>query len=414
MRVLWLIAHPFESLGICSSGGWIPALAAQMQNQEDITIYFTWPKSVQEAQSPIKQHNCVPFSVPRHITFRDKPTTVVLKAFKDLVQDIQPDLIHVWGTEWYGPWLVANSIVDVPCLVSFQGIYNSVLQAMRARRKTWPALHFFGAQELRSLVFKPYSRKCAAQMEREAVAKLPYFDCATSFADAWARRWNPSAHLFCCPLAIRKAFSNNDWSIERIRRYSVLLPNAISPLKGCDIALMGLDTLMLEYPEMHIYVAGPVPRVNWKATAYERYIWSLCRKNRIRGHVEFLGPLSGEQLAMQMALSHCVVTGSLQEHLCTYMLEGMTVGSPLVVPFSGGMPDLFKHMETAIGYPVGDSICLAHGVRRIFANDDLASELSNNAKKYARRQFEPNVVSTKMHDIYRQIKAMHDDVSQEY
>jgi len=410
MRILWLIADPIYSLGVTGSGGWISALAEHIEKQQDIEVYYTWPNQGQEVQSPIKQLHCVPFPVPRRISTRDKPNAAVLKAFQELVKDIQPDLIHVWGTEWYGPWLVANSVVDIPCLVSFQGIYNAVLRAMRARRQTWPALFFFGAQELRSFIRKPYEyRKCAAQMEQEAVSKLHFFDCATPYAEAWVRRWNPSAHLFSCPLLIRKAFSNNDWSIERIQRYSVLLPNAVNPLKGCDIALMGLDALMLEYPEMYIYIAGPVPRSNWKATAYERYIWSLCRKNRLRGHVKFLGPLTDEQLAIQMARSHCVVTGSLQEHICTYMLEAMMVGSPLVVPFSGGMPDLFKHMETAIGYPVGDSTCLAHGVRRIFSNDDLARKLSTNAKQYARRQFEPNAVATQMLDIYRQIRAMHDE-----
>jgi glycosyltransferase involved in cell wall biosynthesis len=67
------------------------------------------------------------------------------------------------------------------------------------------------------------------------------------------------------------------------------------------------------------------------------------------------------------------------------IIEGMSVGRPVVATAAGGVPEFVHDGEDGMLVPPGDAVELASVLRRIFDDDDLRARLSAGALESVKR-----------------------------
>jgi len=403
MKVLWFTSSPVLGYSDNVSGSWTYSMYNALSRLEGIDI-INIVISHGLNQGPALGNTVI---IESNTKNRQRPGRELIELFREVVSKIKPDLIHIWGTEWNGSYITVMANLGIPVLVSIQGITASVRKHLSGNRKTieilrWLTIHDLIAPSGLMSIYRDLKR--TSTMEFKAIEQLHYFECATPFMEAWVRSVNNKAEVFQCNSILRPVFYKFRWSESSMQNHSLFLPDAFMSYKGFDVMLKSAEILIKEFPYLQIRVAGVVPRKGFfEASGYERFMHSIIKKKNLESKIVFLGPLKSDRLCHEMLSSHCVVISSFIESQSLILLESMMLGVPTIASYAGGMPDLFTNMQTALGYPAGDHISLAHRVRSLFNNQNLANQISSNAYNLAHKRNEQLSCAEGMANIYRTV-----------
>jgi glycosyltransferase involved in cell wall biosynthesis len=411
MKVLWFINSPLPALSIrlgqkpSLGGGWLSSAAALLRVQEgvELAIATATPDApnMQFTSEGILYYT-IAQAARTHFLRHSKAN---LRRASDIVADCRPDLIHVHGTErFYG--LILGMGVEVPVIVSIQGLIS------RTRKVLFAGLTF--RERIRAIRVRDVLRwtgplaeyffwRSGSTRELEIISKNRYFIGRTEWDRAWVHAINPNARYYVCDEVIRPVFFEGCWSLPNIKRHSMLFTSAMQPGKGIPQLLDAAWILRRKYPDLRLQLAG-----DW----YPRSGWGRVIRHRLRTLgldecVTFSGPVDAETLASHLKNVHAFVSSSWLENSSNSVAEAMLMGTPCVVPFTGGMTTIVSPGETGLMYPPGDPALLAAAVGRVFDDDALAVRLSYAAKRVALRRHDPRRNVARQLEIYQEVIANH-------
>ncbi len=133
------------------------------------------------------------------------------------------------------------------------------------------------------------------------------------------------------------------------------------------------------------------------------HIPQLIERLGVGEHINSLGRLTAEEMADEMQRAHVFSLNSFVENECNAMAEARTIGVPSVVSLAGGVPGQIDDGRNALGFPPGDEAVLAEQIRRIFRDDDLATRLSQAARKTVRPRHSLQSAVRRMVDIHESV-----------
>ena len=119
--------------------------------------------------------------------------------------------------------------------------------------------------------------------------------------------------------------------------------------------------------------------------------------------MEFTGILYEKQMCERHLKSHVFVCPSSIENSPNSLGEAMILGVPCVASDVGGVADMLKHQEEGFVYQADAPYMLAHFVCEVFADDEIALQISVNARKHAMRTHDPEKNLKALLSIYEQI-----------
>ncbi|MHB9030124.1 MAG: glycosyltransferase, partial [Candidatus Latescibacterota bacterium] len=119
----------------------------------------------------------------------------------------------------------------------------------------------------------------------------------------------------------------------------------------------------------------------------------------------WLGTLSATRLAEEMKKCSAMIVPSLMENYGLGLSEAMALGMPTVCSFVGCLPDLAADEDSALFFPPGDVPACAFQLERIFTDWELASRISESARKQALLQYNPERILMNQLGVYRQVLA---------
>jgi glycosyltransferase involved in cell wall biosynthesis len=429
LRILWITNNPLplfaKMLGVSQaiSGGWLIALADELVKSGK--VYLGVVSNVVGAEWTHKklggiENYAIPISRRRKIRLR--PTKAMVIDYKRVVEEFNPDVIHIHGTENYFGLLSAEGHLDRPTVISIQGIIDfhrrhffdgmPVLDILKTRTlRDWLLFDGLFEQKIR------WNRQSA--IERRIFAGNSAFIGRTLWTQAHLRRLNPEAHYYHGDEMLRPIFYSSRWIPENIRRFSIFAPSASYPIKGFHVLIKAMAILRREFPEIKVrvplaYFKTPAGIRGWytkaRRTGYANYLDRLIRANDLIDYIEPLGPLSAEQMVGEYMRAHVFVLPSLIENSPNSLAEAMMIGTPSVVSFVGGVPSMMTNGVESLAFPSGDEAVLAEQIRRIFCDDKLASDLSVNAHNRALERYSPDNIINQMVRIYHDV--MHKECSQ--
>jgi glycosyltransferase involved in cell wall biosynthesis len=422
MKVLWLtnIMLPEYAIALGQKaptiGCWLPALVMALRKYApDIQLTVGCDGPAGEARL-IDGVQYLSFGYARTSRFSRHTSARYLECIRSEVRRIDPDLIHIQGSEGLFPTLNHHLWNGKPVLVSLQGIitgcyphYAGHLSVPEYRRfenllVKW-ALHYsidMGQEAWR--VRRSPQEVLAIQAHR-------YFAGRTEWDRAWIRALNPGGAYFHLDEVLRPEFYTAARSASSVRPFSIYCSAATNyPLKGFHWLLKAVAILRRKYPEIQVRVAAAdkvlVPntiRSRLLDPSYARYLRHLIQTLDIQNHIVLLPSLSAESVADELRQAHVFCLPSLCENSPNSLGEAMLVGVPCVATYVGGVPSILKDRVEGLLCPSGDPAALADALRTVFEQPEYAQAMSSRAQVTARDRHNSERIVSEVVRVYRKI-----------
>ena len=416
MRILWIVnlvpCAVAEKLNIISTnlGGWVESMANEITKTSGTELAIAC--KCESKMSFCEKIDCITYySVP----YSSSTSFETLeKNCESIIKDFKPDIIQIEGTEFLHAKAMLNAAnsLRIKTVVSLQGILSGQYN------------YQCGQLQIDDMMFsKSIKNICAAWIlhlrkthwfkkrigpENDIISAAKYVMGRTTWDRAHAYRINPNAEYFTCNRTLRAPFYKKNWSPEKMERHSVYVGNGYFALKGAHFVVMALPQLILEYPDIKVYVAGDKPfcekdKRPFYKRGYGLYLKKLIKDLDVGDHIVFTGPLKADEVAERLSKSNAYVLCSAIENSPNTLGEAMMVGTPCVAAYVGGVPDMAKDEEEVLFYRNDDPALLAWNIKRIFDDDTLAVNLSENARKHALITHDPKLNAQKLISNYMQI-----------
>jgi len=397
------------------SGSWIVSLLEHFRKQSDIKlavacVYPGLKNDILEADGIIY------FSVPqgrlrrifRFADIDEKADPVFINKCSDIIKKWHPDIIHIHGTERFYGLVPLRTQVDVPCIISIQGLLNECCK--------WR--YTFGDLPLRDIMlmhrpvrfirgigplwdYRLMLKK--ARREREIIQGNNFFMGRTDWDRAHIHAINPSARYYHVGELLRQEFRMLEWDVHKCRRHSIIFTNARGPRANIDSLFKAVALLKKPFADVLLRIAG----VDGLTGEYGQHLEKAAKKSDILNNVEFLGYLNADKMSHALVSSHVFVLSSLIENSPNSLCEAQTVGLPCVASYTGGVPSLISEGETGVMVPAGDSSMIADRIARIFENDTRAVEMGKLARHRALMRHDPDIVFKRLLAVYKEVINFH-------
>ena len=408
-KLLWVCNIPLPDIqsivGVRNyQEGWLVGISNQIRRREDIDFYYAFPQRrfKKVLRKTVNRIHFLGFYDLRENTYDIKQENI--EHWKALVEEIGPDIIHIFGTElphsleWVcGTEQKEKIIVSIQGLtaeiakVYLQGIpFHTQINGIYKKRKY---------ECLRNEQIEFYKRGMNEQVLLKLVKNVVG---RTHWDRKCLKTINDRCKYYNCNEILRNCFYEGTWDIADIQRHSIVISQAYYPIKGFHILIAALPFIKRKYPDVKVYVAG-IDVFTEKETPYGKYICKMIKKLHLTDNIEFLGNLAEQKMKALLLKAHLMLMPSLIENSPNSIGEALLLGVPVVAAAVGGIPDLLSDGIEGFLYPAMNMEVLSQKVCQLFGDDHLALHFSQNGKERAGQQYDRKRNGEQLLKIYDSI-----------
>lgn len=341
------------------------------------------------------------------------PSTQVIDGILRIINEVNPDLIHIWGMETFWGLLSARGYITRPVLLEIQGLRYTCAEAYMGG---------LTPQEIKSCIrprdwFVPRRRidkiqdvhRRWGEYEKEMLAAHRYISTQSQWVRASIAPYcSNQAHIFDTLMAVREDFMNAtpwDKTFDNDNIQLLSVATGAIPYKGLHVALRALAILKKHYPNITLKVVGNYQqtRKEFHKHGYVKFLERQIARLDITRNVVFTGALDTPRLLQEMQQSHIMLHTSHVETYSLALAEAMAVGLPGVISYAGAMPELAQDGVTGLFYSPCDHRQCAHQVRRLIQEPNLARNISTASRHLAMQRNNIHTVTTRQIEIYKQV-----------
>lgn len=431
-KVLWIcnimlpaIARELQ-LPYSNREGWLSGIFERVQKKTapfELGVCFPWdgdaagvPGFGENGSFAVADIKCYVFSEdighPEHYDDRME------KRFAEIFQDFEPDMIHIFGTE-FPHSLAAVRAFGKPekILVGIQGLCGEIAKVYMAGlpEKVQNQVTFRDFVRKDSIRQQQEKFVLRGQNEAETIKGCGNITGRTRFDREGTAAINPKAIYYSMSETMREQFYTGRWDEAECERHSIFLGQGDYPLKGMHFVLQAMAELLPDYPDLKLYVAGNSVvehsslKQRLKLPAYGKYLLKLIRQYGLEQKVIMTGKLSAEQMKERFLKSNVFVCPSVLENSPNTVGEAMLLGVPVAASDAGGIPDMITDNRDGLLFPAGDAKALAKAILRLWDEErdreglTLAQRLSEQASRRARIVHDGECNYLRLLEIYREI-----------
>ncbi len=397
MKVLWITNIPIgemaNRMGSTSSGLWMDVMLRAFQEKKEHQIAVATIGDVCQIE-----HFChedvsyyrLPGTNQRGSLLKYRDTPEHIAQWKQVIQQEQPDLMMLWGSEFMHGFTALEAAPEVPAVVYVQGLLESIARhydvGLRKREinRSMTLRSFLLQDGVYSAQNQYWTRVCG---ERKIFQHAGHAICENMWCESYIKRIAPDSVIHHLPLDINDCFRREERS-KNVEAHSIICNAVGYPIKGLHITLKALAILKERYPDVKLYIPGSgaidpeLPFLKMmKKTDYYRYCARLIKELKLESHIVWLGRLNQEDLAKQLATKNAFVLSSSIENHSGSLKEAMMVGLPCVASFVGGVPEYVRQGENGFLYQSGEYEMMAHWISTLFENEQLSQRIGTNARK---------------------------------
>ncbi|WP_458451832.1 glycosyltransferase family 4 protein [Alistipes finegoldii] len=410
MKVLWFAVTPslYETLNKGhNGGGWIASLEQIVRSATDIRLGIAFEHSDRIFKKEIDDVCYYPINVNaglRQKTYVAAKDKAILAHCLKIIEDFQPDIIHVFGSEWcFG---LVEKYTNIPVVIHMQGSLppyaNAAFPPGYNFFTQWRNSHFSPIVLLKKWLVWNKNDNYQTAREIEILKHCRYVMGRTEWDYNITRLYAPDSQYYHCNEALRPIFlaPEKTWSLQRRKKLRLLSVGSCSMVKGMDLLL---KTARLLKGHTHIdfewRIAGPTE------------LFPFFESNEDISHetvnIKFLGTLSAENLAVQLAEADIYIHTSYMDNSPNSICEAQIIGIPVITTYVGGIPSLVKNKETGILVPSNEPHTLAMEIIKLSRNTELMNRLSDNERQTAGARHNPDTIKNTLTEIYRTILSQH-------
>ncbi len=159
--------------------------------------------------------------------------------------------------------------------------------------------------------------------------------------------------------------------------------------KGVDVLIRAAEFS----PEVKIKIVGSGPD--------EESLHTLSQQLSLK-NVEFLGPMWGDDLDSILARARFVVVPSVWHENFPYVInQAFAFGKPVIGADRGGIPELVSHGERGLIYPAQDEKALATAMIELWTNPNRTTAMGRAAKLFSDDEFNDERFYERLMTIYK-------------
>ncbi|MFT4015907.1 MAG: glycosyltransferase [Agriterribacter sp.] len=408
-KILWLSNCLLSNTGMSATGTWLFAMMEALLKTGQVKLYNVTQGGVKtftrQDWGDVQQ-----WIIPRQkINSKGLPALETISFFKKIEEEINPDLIHTWGTESFWGMLGAKKVFNAPVLLDMQGILYAYAKVFFGGLTTKELLQTTGLKELllpvRHLYFRKKEFERRGIHEKFVIHNTSFISVQSAWVEAHILSENPGCRLFHTGIILRKEFYNAIlWQHTETKSPVIFTSSSGSTsYKGLHILFRALAVIKQKFPSVKLKIAGTIIQQKKIQDGYTIWLIKLAKKLGVYESVEWLGPLNAAQIVQQFQEASVVVIPSVVETYCLALAEAMIVGVPSVVSYSGAMPELGKHNESVLYFPTGDFMSCAWQVEKILTDKALCEKLSVAARATGIKRNNPDEIVNNQLGIYNEI-----------
>lgn len=402
MKILWFeVSTPGLYIGNGAIvGGWQDSLEKIVRNLEEIELYVAFEGKLGDKKKTIDGVTYIPV-IPQYNSVKDKIrlkydkwrlcVDKILPIAIDVVHDVKPNLIHVFGSEWC--WGQIAKYVSIPVVIHMQGSippYQNAYFPPNYNFKDYIAYNgpFFNRDWAQYWDLKNNVKR--AQIEESTLKSVCNYMGRTDWDKGIVKLYNPGADYYYCSEALRPEIMNSiqKWSLHEGKKMKLVTVGCTSLLKGIDTILKTAKILVDHNVDFEWNLVGKL----WTKDFLE-YKENLRFEDvniRLTGFLD-AGELTNLLLHSTMYI-HTAYIDNSPNSIC----EAQYLGVPVIATYVGGIPSLIENGKDGYLIPANDPFTLANKIMCIAENKDVLNLISSEAiKKAAERHSTKKII----HDL---------------
>lgn len=381
-KILWLSNFRFSKSKSNGSGTWIEAMGFGMLSHKEYEIYNI---TIGSADSPTKEvvNGITQWTIPiKELVRRNLislPSAAVIDFIVRTVNDISPDLIHVWGSERFWGLLTARKILNYPALLEMQGIPSAMTPYLAGCLTEKEIASCNGIKEMLrpelSIKAQQEQYKSSEKLEREIWAGHKFIDYQSDWVKAYILPWVESAKLYKTRMLLRRDFVESiPWEYKP-GNHVVFTTCGWSANKGLHTLVRACGLLKRIFPDITLRIAGHF-QSGIRRNGYTKWVMKEIERQQI--NAIYLDALCPNEIIQEMHKAAVFVNPSFIESYSISLAEGMAVGCPCVASYTGAMPEVGG--DACLYFPIGDIGLCAERIRHVFDCGERISDLSRRSR----------------------------------
>lgn len=416
MKILWITNLLFpeavsmiaESSELRTTGGWMLGLADALVEQSDIYLSVATVSHLVKSLTIVNGKNITYYIIPLG-SGNYKYNKTYESYWKRIKTYVQPNVVHIHGTEFTHGLAYVNACGSEHVVVSIQGLKSAIAPYYYmglSKKNIYKNLTFHDI--IKGNIFKEQRDFYkTGKLEIEILSRVKHIMGRTSWDMAHVRAINPNATYHFCNEILRKEFYDGSrWEYNKCMKHTIFLSQAGYPLKGLHQVIKAMPLILRYYPDTTIRIAGRDITRNdgiWGLlhfTGYGKIIMRLIKKYNLENKITFLGSLNAEQMKNEYLNCNIFVCPSSIENSPNSLGEAQILGVPCIASYVGGIPDMMQGNEEAL-YRFEEIEMLADKICNIFTcfSPNKNNIMMNNAKD--RHNVNNNILQ--LISIYRQL-----------
>lgn len=366
-----------------TSGSWLIDISEQIAKREDmrLAIATVGGKTFQK----IEIENITYYLLPgtgKNLLFYTKKYE---KLWKFIKEDFEPDIVHLYGTEYSHGLSFLRANPDVKSVVSIQGIITKIKDVLfdgLPKRFDLKYATFKERIKLRGLYARYLLYKKNSKTEKEIINRVNYASIVNSWDYSVVKAINHKLEFFPIEYNLRESFyTSRKWDLDKVNKCQIFTAPGSDSVKGLHVLLKAIALVKRTYPSVKVVIPG-FSTLNGEMivnTGYKKYLKKLIKKLDLKENIIFKDRLSEQEMVENILSSHLVVVPSQIEGTSLVLRESMYLGAPCIASFRGGMADFINDKENGFLYDFNEYAYLALRIEELFKNDETAKRVSKNA-----------------------------------
>lgn len=416
MNILWIVNIVFPEANallnknkeLKSSGGWMLGAANALTDYPNVKLNIASLSPLVDDLTVLQGNRIRYFVIPLgggNIKYNKEYE----KYWKLIKEQVQPDVVHIHGTEYSHGLAYVNACGNESVAVSIQGLKSAISEYYMAGLSKMDVYSNLTLRDvLRGSIIADKRRfEKTGGVEKALLTKVNHIIGRTSWDRARTWAINPNAKYHFCNETLRDEFyDGSKWNYQDCKPHSIFISQATYPIKGFHQLIKALPLILRHYSDTTVRVAGGDPTkcngINGLLhyTGYGKYLRRLIEKNSLSKKIVFLGGLNAEQMKNEYLHCNVFVCPSSIENSPNSLGEAQLLGVPCVASYVGGIPDMMKGDDGNM-YRFEEVEMMAEKICRVFAGNIC----KNNMVEIAKERHNPQTNSLQLLNIYNEIKG---------
>ena len=409
MKVLWFeVSEPSAyASGGEPIGGWQDSLERIVRTIPTIDLMITF---VSEKHSEIKVVNGVTY-IPIKISFSfferkfgkywDLFVEKMLPRAKSIVEHYNPDVIHVFGTEW--PFGQIAAYTDVPVVIHIMGSivpYRNAKYPPNYSYKGRVLENLFNPRRLWNIWNEERNMKNWEKWERSSWKLVNNFMGRTQWDKSLSCVMHPGRRYFHVEEALRADFicGGRRWKGSFDTKIYLISTGCTTFWKGPDMMLKTAKILKNLGVDFEWKVVGKMPcSLKNEVENHEGLSFEDC-------NISILGFKKTDELMEVLCTSTLYVHTAYIENSPNSICEAQCLGLPVLSTNVGGISTLVHHDIDGYLVPANDPWQMANAVVELSKDKERMKRYSENGRNLALKRHDDENICQQLLKCYSKIK----------